>query len=100
MLVAPPPKKSLHFKADECENSLLASNSAHTSFYKHSTVGTRRKTDFLPEGEFKFYASYFLILLTLFNSSTKSLLYNLETNALPNYFYFAWNETATKILFT
>ena len=47
---------STQYSVDECENSLLVSNSAHTSFctvkLKHSTVGTR-KLHFWVEGDFK-----------------------------------------------
>ena len=41
-------EKLSSFTADECENNLLVSNSAHPSFctVKHPTVGTRRKTYF------------------------------------------------------
>lgn len=43
--------------ADGCKNSRRVSNSAHTSSYtarlKHPTVGTRRRTHFRREGEYR-----------------------------------------------
>ena len=49
------------YSADDHENILLVSNSAHTSFcarkVKHPTVGTRRKT-FLMEGDFNVTENY------------------------------------------